>query len=44
MAVEVVRDVGATGGAELPAMDVPARLARLRERLDAERVGGILVT
>ena len=45
MAVEVVRDVGATGGAE-PFRRWTCRhgSARLRERLDAERVGGMLVT
>ena len=44
MAVEVIKEMGEAAGTELAPMDYPARLAKLRERLGQERVGGILVT
>jgi Xaa-Pro aminopeptidase len=44
MAVEVVREVEDAAEAELAPLDFAARLAKLRERLGRERVGGILVT
>jgi len=44
MAVEVIKEMDEAGGTELAPMDYPARVAKLRERLGKERVGGILVT
>jgi len=43
MAVEVIREKMEAGGEDLASMNVPSRLAKLRERLGRERVGGILV-
>ncbi|HXZ82907.1 MAG TPA: Xaa-Pro peptidase family protein [Acidimicrobiales bacterium] len=44
MAVEVTIGREATSAANLASMNVPGRLAQLRERLGKERIDGILVT